>query len=69
MFFLLLGNSLGAHIVGSAGRNLNYMTDRLLPRITGLDPANPCFNQGENLTGLARGDAEFVDVIHSNAGK
>lgn len=34
----------------------------------GLDPANPCFNQGENLTGLARGDAEFVDVIHSNSG-
>lgn len=44
------------------------MTERLLPRITGLDPANPCFNQGENLTGLARGDAEFVDVIHSNPG-
>lgn len=39
-----------------------------MPRITGLDPANPCFNEGHNLTGLARGDAEFVDIIHSNPG-
>lgn len=62
------GHSLGAHIVGSAGRNFNYKTDKLIPRITGLDPANPCFNPGENLTGLARGDAEFVDIIHSNPG-
>lgn len=29
---------------------------------------DPCFNQGEDLTGLARGDAEFVDVIHTNSG-
>lgn len=29
------GHSLGAHIVGAAGRNLNYKTDKLLPRITG----------------------------------
>ncbi|XP_055296585.1 uncharacterized protein LOC129565592 [Sitodiplosis mosellana] len=64
----LIGHSLGAHIAGSAGRNLNYKTNKLLPRITGLDPANPCFNQGENLTGLARGDADFVMVIHSNSG-
>lgn len=30
--------------------------------------SDPCFNSGENLTGLARGDAEFVVAIHSNAG-
>lgn len=29
------GHSLGAHIAGSAGRNLYYKTDKLLPRITG----------------------------------
>lgn len=55
-------------MVGAAGRNLSYKTDKLLKRITGLDPANPCFNEGENLSGLARGDAEFVDIIHSNPG-
>ena len=40
----------------------------MLPRITGLDPANPCFNEVESLTGLARGDALYVDIIHSNNG-
>lgn len=127
----LIGHSLGAHIAGSVGRNLNYRTDKLIPRIvgelcqkwnlsvynlnlhsfsftfSGLDPASeytilifsknsfgkfgfhtlfsrfylnnnkysswinfldPCFNSGENLTGLNRGDGQFVLVIHSNPG-
>jgi len=64
----LIGHSLGAHIVGSAGRTLSYKTGKLLPRITGLDPANPCFKEGESLSGLARGDAAFVDIIHTNCG-
>lgn len=29
---------------------------------------SPCFNEGERLNGLQRGDAQFVDIIHSNAG-
>lgn len=29
---------------------------------------DPCFNSGEDLTGLSRGDAEFVLAIHSNSG-
>lgn len=33
--FSFTGHSLGAHIVGSAGRNLHYQTEKLLPRITG----------------------------------
>ncbi|XP_075157305.1 vitellogenin-1-like [Haematobia irritans] len=64
----LIGHSLGAHIVGKAGREFTAQTNQTLPRITGLDPANPCFNQGEALSGLYRGDAAFVDVIHSNPG-
>lgn len=64
----LIGHSLGAHIVGSAGRNFYYKTSKLITRITGLDPANPCFNEGEKLSGLSRGDAEFVDIIHTNNG-
>lgn len=36
----LIGHSLGAHIAGTAGRNLNSMTSQLIPRITGLDPGN-----------------------------
>ncbi|XP_016980058.1 vitellogenin-1 [Drosophila rhopaloa] len=64
----LIGHSLGAHIVGSAGRHLHRLTGQLVPRITGLDPAKPCFNEGEVLSGLMRGDGRFVDVIHSNSG-
>lgn len=63
----LIGHSLGAHIVGSAGKHFQYLTNRSLPRITGLDPANPCFNEGEALSGISRGDADFVDIIHSNS--
>lgn len=62
------GHSLGAHICGYAGRHYTSLTNVLLPRITGLDPARPCFNEGEQLSGLQRGDASFVDIIHSNAG-
>lgn len=29
---------------------------------------DPCFNEGETLGGLSRGDADFVMVIHSNSG-
>lgn len=63
----LIGHSLGAHIVGSAGRHFQRLTNASIPRITGLDPANPCFNEGEALSGISRGDADFVDIIHSNA--
>ena len=28
----------------------------------------PCFKEGEALAGLSRGDAEFVDIIHSDSG-
>ncbi|KAM7350117.1 vitellogenin-1-like [Cochliomyia hominivorax] len=64
----LIGHSLGAHIVGYAGRYFTKNTGTNLTRITGLDPANPCFNEGENLSGLQRNDAEFIDIIHSNPG-
>lgn len=64
----IMGHSLGAHIVGAAGREFQEETDQILPRITGFDPAKPCFNEGESLQTLGRGDAEFVDIIHSDAG-
>ncbi|XP_005181751.2 vitellogenin-1 isoform X2 [Musca domestica] len=64
----LIGHSLGAHIMGAAARYFFESTGKLIPRVTGLDPAKPCFNEGEALSGLMRGDAEFIDVIHSNSG-
>lgn len=64
----VIGHSLGSHIAGAAGRSFQLESGKRLPRITGLDPANPCFNEGESLTGLQRGDADFIDVIHTNSG-
>lgn len=64
----LIGHSLGAQISGEAGRQYQEKMDKLLPRITALDPALPCFNEGETLNGVGRGDAWFVDVIHTNNG-
>lgn len=66
--FIHYRHSLGAHIVGATGRYFTEFTTKLIPRITGLDAASPCFNEGESLSGLSRGDAAFVDCIHSNSG-
>uniref|UniRef100_A0A1I8Q2I8 Lipase domain-containing protein n=1 Tax=Stomoxys calcitrans TaxID=35570 RepID=A0A1I8Q2I8_STOCA len=64
----LVGHSLGAQMVGKAGRHFTSLTGESVARITGLDPANPCFNEGESLSGIFRGDAAFVDIIHTNSG-
>jgi len=59
----VIGHSLGAHIAGSAGRKLNGR----LGRISGLDPAAPLFDGYEYDVKLDRTDAQFVDVIHTDA--
>ncbi|GAB0094896.1 hypothetical protein DMENIID0001_102220 [Sergentomyia squamirostris] len=64
----IIGHSLGAHVAASIGRHFIEIAKRPLPRITGLDPARPCFNEGEAMTNLQRGDAQFVDIIHTNNG-
>ncbi|CAH0726256.1 unnamed protein product, partial [Brenthis ino] len=63
----LIGYSLGAHIMGYAGR---YVKSKgyLISRITGLDPAGPLYNGLMQLSGLDSSTASFVDVIHANPG-
>uniref|UniRef100_A0A7N6FAE4 Lipase domain-containing protein n=1 Tax=Anabas testudineus TaxID=64144 RepID=A0A7N6FAE4_ANATE len=58
----LLGYSLGAHVAGIAGD----LTDHKISRITGLDPAGPTFEHADDQSTLSRGDAQFVDVLHTN---
>ncbi|XP_041861727.1 lipoprotein lipase [Melanotaenia boesemani] len=58
----LLGYSLGAHVAGVAGD----LTDHKISRITGLDPAGPTFENADDQSTLSRGDAQFVDVLHTN---
>lgn len=59
---------MGANIASEAGRHFVRLSNESLPRITGLDPARPCFSEGDYPAGLRRGDARFVDIIHSNPG-
>ncbi|XP_077536290.1 pancreatic lipase-related protein 2-like isoform X2 [Haemaphysalis longicornis] len=62
----LIGFSLGAHVVGFAGRHFHRNTSMLLGRITGLDPAGMLFE--DTNVSLSRHDAKFVDVMHTNMG-
>ncbi|KAL8596193.1 hypothetical protein ACOMHN_021233 [Nucella lapillus] len=59
----IIGHSLGAHIAGYAGERLRY-----LGRITGLDPAEPYFQNTDRVVRLDPTDALFVDVIHTDGG-
>ncbi|XP_046392749.1 pancreatic lipase-related protein 2-like isoform X2 [Ischnura elegans] len=57
----MIGHSLGAHTAGYAGERIKG-----LGRITGLDPAEPYFQGMPPFVRLDPGDAEFVDVIHTD---
>lgn len=61
----LIGHSLGAHIAGFVGQDL----DGRLGRITGLDPAGPSFDQFSSQQRLDRDDARLVEVLHTNSGR
>lgn len=64
----LIGHSLGAHVVGLAGRNVFLQTNQRIARITGLDPAGPGFFPPTATRNLRSDNALFVDVIHSDRG-
>lgn len=61
----LIGFSLGAHVTNYVSTTLR--SDFLIPRISGLDPAMPLFVTADLNNKLDSTDAEFVDVIHTNA--
>lgn len=60
----IIGFSLGAQIAGMIS---NYLESGKLPRITGLDPAQPLFNNVTSEQKLDASDADFVDIIHTDA--
>ncbi|KAL7306047.1 hypothetical protein TKK_0001510 [Trichogramma kaykai] len=62
----LIGHSLGAHTVGHAAKLLKHEDGFEIDRVTGLDPAEPCFETiGKAPLRLSNDSARFVDVIHT----
>lgn len=62
----LIGFSMGAQVMGFAGRHYHNYTQKKLKRIAGLDPAGWLYENTRAT--LNRNDAQYVDVIHTNAG-
>ncbi|EDW00325.1 vitellogenin-3 [Drosophila grimshawi] len=63
----LIGQGLGANVAGAAGQKFTEQTGHKLRRITGLDPAKQLAKNSGHIDGLSRGDADFVDVIHTSS--
>lgn len=59
---IVVGHSLGAHIVGMAGKNIK---SGRLPIIIGLDPAYPLFTKKNTAVRLTFSDADYVQIIHT----
>lgn len=62
---LLIGFAEGAHLAGGVAAKLYRDLGRQVPHLTALDPT-----PGDSLEhGLSPSDAEFVEVVHTNAGR
>ncbi|BES99871.1 Hypothetical protein NTJ_12689 [Nesidiocoris tenuis] len=57
----LIGQSLGAHLASYVATDVTNIAE-----ITGLDPAQPWFENNDNVTHLDQSDAEFVQIVHTN---
>uniref|UniRef100_W8BU37 Vitellogenin-1 n=1 Tax=Ceratitis capitata TaxID=7213 RepID=W8BU37_CERCA len=62
----IVAQGIGAQVAGAAGRQYKRLTGHQLRRITALDPSKIFAKNRNALTGLARGDADFVDAIHTS---
>ncbi|KAJ9597568.1 hypothetical protein L9F63_011569 [Diploptera punctata] len=59
--FHVVGFSLGAHVAGYVGKRISGIR-----RITGLDAAQPLFEGQSKELRLDKGDADLVDIGHTN---
>lgn len=63
---ILIGHSLGSHIVGIASKRIQ---SGRIPIIIGLDPAYPLFSKSKHDERLTYTDADYVQVIHTSIGQ
>lgn len=62
----VVGYDLGAHIAGIAGKRTRQGR---IYQIIGLDPTASLFSINTSGNRLGSGDAEYVEVFHTNAGR
>ncbi|KAH9523420.1 hypothetical protein Btru_039985 [Bulinus truncatus] len=67
--FHLIGHSLGAHIMGFAGKEIFRLTNQKVERISGLDPAGPAYSNKSRFVRLDSTDGRFMDIIHTDSEK
>ncbi|XP_012940354.1 pancreatic triacylglycerol lipase-like [Aplysia californica] len=63
----MVGHSLGSHIMGYAGKEIQRLRNSKLGRISGLDPAGPFFESYSSVVRVDKSDATFVDIMHTDA--
>ncbi|RWS21580.1 pancreatic triacylglycerol lipase-like protein [Leptotrombidium deliense] len=63
---VLNGHSLGAHVMGLAGRTIFKKLGHKVSQINGEDPARPCFN--DSGYHINASDATLVQIFHTDAG-
>lgn len=64
----IVSHSLGSQLSSLVARNFKNISNLKIKRISALDPAFPLFYPGMIAGHLSKDDAEFVDVIHTDAG-
>ncbi|XP_053607007.1 pancreatic lipase-related protein 2-like isoform X2 [Plodia interpunctella] len=62
----MIGVSLGGHTISFIAKRFTKLTGMKISRLTGLDPAGPCFRDHDPEGRLDDSDADFVDVIKTN---
>jgi hypothetical protein len=63
----MLGHSLGAHIIGSAGYQIENKLGKKVGRVTGIDPAGPFMKLLKPQDRLSRSKGTFVDNVHTQS--
>lgn len=68
--FHLIGHSLGAHVMGFAGKKIKEQSGSKVRWITGLDPARPLFEEPKQpkQNRLSDEDGEIVECLHTDGG-